>query len=125
MDLAQTVLDLADYPEFNDMQGVSLRPLLEDPSASVRDAVYIEEDMPIDVMRMGRPYALRTLLTADARLTIFGGTERGELFDLKNDPDEMNNLFDKPEGKVLRAKMMERLARTMLEYTDMGNAPTI
>lgn len=125
MDLAQTVLDLTEYPEFNGMQGISLRPLLEDPSASVRDAVYIEEDMPVDVMRLGRPYAVRTLLTADARLTIFGGTEQGELFDLQNDPDEMNNLFDKPEGQALRTKMMERLARAMLEYTDMGNTPTI
>jgi arylsulfatase A-like enzyme len=125
LDLPETILDLASCPQFNDMQGVSLRPLLDDPTGEVRDAVLIEEEMPVDVMGLGRPYALRTLLTDDARLTIYGGIQNGELYDLKNDPDELNNLFGKPEGQQLRAVMMERLARTMLEYSDQGTAPEV
>jgi arylsulfatase len=91
----------------------------------VRDAVLIEEEMPVDVMGLDRPYALRTLRTAKARLTIYGGIQDGELYDLENDPDELNNLFDKPEGQSLRAEMMERLARTMLEYSDQGTRPEV
>ena len=125
LDLPHTVLDLAAQPEFSGMQGVSLSPLLEDPSRKVRDAVQIEEEMPVDVMGLNRPYALRTLLTHKARLTIYGGIENAELYDLENDPDEMNNLFDKPEGQALRVEMMERLARTMLEYSDQGTSPEV
>jgi arylsulfatase A-like enzyme len=125
LDLPHTVLDLASQLEFGGMQGVSLRPLLENPSGKVRDAVLIEEEMPVDVMGLNRPYALRTLLTDKARLTIYGGIENAELYDLENDPDELNNLFDKPEGQQLRAEMMERLARTMLEYSDQGTSPQV
>jgi arylsulfatase A-like enzyme len=125
LDLPETVLDLADCPQFNDMQGVSLRALLEDPNGKLRDAVLIEEEMPVDVMGLGRPYALRTLLTDEARLTIYGGIRNGELYDLQNDPEELINLFDKPEGQHLKAEMMERLARTMLEYSDQGTAPEV
>ncbi len=120
LDLGQTVLDLADCPEYNGMQGHSLRPLIEDPSDSVRDAVLIEEDMPVDVMGQGHSYCLRTLVTEDARLTLYAGSDHGELFDLKNDPDEMTNLFARPEGQELRADMMQRLAYAMMEHTNFG-----
>ncbi len=125
LDLGQTILDLALCPEYKGMQGHSLRPILEDPTASVRDRVYIEEGMPVDVTGQGSAYCLRTLVTEDARLTIYDGFEHGELFDLKNDPNEMNNLFAKPEGQQLRTEMMEKLVYTMMAYTNHGKPPQV
>ncbi len=120
LDLGQTILDMAGYEPEDKMFGHSLTPLLEDPSGSVRDSVLIEEAMPVDVDGDGYAYGLRTLVTEDARLTIYIGSEHGELYDLTNDPGEINNLFAKPEGKELRATMMEKLAYSMLEHTHYG-----
>ncbi len=125
LDMGQTILDLASCPAFKGMQGHSLCPILKDPSDSVRDRVLIEEGMPVDVTGQGSAYCLRTLVTEDARLTIYEGFDHGELFDLKNDPDEMNNLFAKAEGRQLRAEMMEKLVYTMMAYTNYGKAPEV
>ena len=125
LDMAQTILELTSYPAYKGMQGHSLCPILKEPTASVRDRVLIEEGMPIDVTGQGSAYCLRTLVTEEARLTIYDGFDHGELFDLKNDPDEMNNLFAKAEGRPLRAEMMEKLVYTMMAYTNYGKAPSV
>lgn len=44
IDLAPTILALADVPAARSMQGVSLRPLLADPAATVRDYVFAEHN---------------------------------------------------------------------------------
>ena len=66
---------------------------------------------------------MTTLVTEGARLTIYDGAEHGELFDLERDPDEMTNLFARPEGRDLRAHLMERLARHLMAYGDHGRRP--
>lgn len=125
LDIGRTILDLTNCPTYQGMQGHSLVPALHDTSVAVRDRVLIEEGMPLDVTRQGSAYCLRTLVTEEARLTIYEGFEHGELFDLQNDPDELNNLFAKPEGQPLRAKMMEKLVYTMMAYSNQGKVPPI
>ncbi|MFK7805382.1 MAG: sulfatase-like hydrolase/transferase [Anaerolineae bacterium] len=125
LDMGQTLLELASCPEYKGMQGHSACPILKDPAVSVRDRVLVEEGMPLDVTGQGSAYCLRTLVTDEARLTIYDGLEQGELFDLKNDPDELNNLFAKPEGRPLRAEMMEKLVYTMMGYSNYGKEPSL
>lgn len=124
LDLAQTVLDLCDEPEYQGMQGTSLAPLLDDPSKQLHDHVLVEEDEMFDLAGIGDMLRMRTLVTDEARFTIYRGTEEGELFDLERDPAEMKNLYSKPEGRALRAKMAEKLARAQMEYADMSPKPT-
>lgn len=125
LDVGQTLLDLADCPEYKGMQGHSLTPILQDPTATVRDRVLVEEGMPVGVTQQGSAYCLRTLVTDEARITLYEGLEHGELFDLQADPDEMKNLFGKPEGQVLQATMMEKLVRTMMAYQHYGKVPEV
>ncbi len=125
LDLGQTLLELANCPEYKGMQGHSLCPILKDPTASVRNQVLVEEGMPIDVTGQGSAYCLRTLITDEARLTIYEGFEHGELFDLQADAGEMNNLFGKLDGQQLQAKMMEKLAYTLMSYSHHGKAPEV
>jgi hypothetical protein len=103
------------------MQGHSLKPIIEDSEASVRDGgMLIEEDEPFDIARVGQDLRMRSVLTPEGRLTLYQGAEHGELFDLENDPAEMNNLFAKPEGRDLRFHLTERLARLQAEHDDSG-----
>ncbi len=123
LDLAQTVLGLADCPEYEGMQGNSLVSLLDRPEGSLRDHVLVEEDEMFDLALLGQPLRMRTLVTEQARLTLYRGTDEGELYDLQSDPGELNNLFARRESRALRAHMLERLARLQMEYADSSPTP--
>jgi arylsulfatase A-like enzyme len=124
LDLAQTILELAGTPEYHGMQGTSLVPLLDDPTAQVRECVLVEEDEMFDMAGVGQPLRMRTLITEQARLSITQGSDHGELFDLERDPLELANLYAKPEGKALRADMSERLSQQLMTYADESPRPT-
>ena len=124
LDLAQTVLDLTGQPEYQGMQGTSLAPILDDPSARVRDHVLVEEDEMFDLAGVGDMLRMRTLITEEARLTLYRGSAEGELFELESDPQEMKNLYASSAGKALRAEMAERLARAQMDYADTSPKPT-
>jgi arylsulfatase A-like enzyme len=124
LDIAQTVLDLADCPEYEGMQGNSIVSLLERPEGSVRDHVLVEEDEMFDLALLGQGLRMRTLVTKEGRVTLYRGSEAGELYDLQSDRGEMNNLFAKRDGRALRAHMVERLARLQMEYADSSPVPS-
>ena len=124
LDLAQTVLDLAGAPEYHGMQGVSLAPLLDAPDAAVRDHVLVEEDQMFDLALLGVPLRMRSLVIEDTRLTLYHGSDDGELFDLERDPGEMTNLFGASSARARRNHMMERLVRLQMEYADLSPRPT-
>jgi arylsulfatase A-like enzyme len=124
LDLAQTILELTGQPEYLGMQGVSLAPLLDDPEARVRDHVLVEEDQMFDLAGIGDMLRMRTLITEEARFTVYRSSDEGELFDLEQDPDEMRNLYAEASGKALRSEMAERLARVQMQYADDSPRPT-
>jgi hypothetical protein len=90
----------------------------------VRDSLVIEEDELFDMAGVGQQLRMRTLVTEDARLTFYQGSEQGELFDLANDPDELENRFAEAAWRERRAELTERLARRMMEYADRAPKPT-
>jgi uncharacterized sulfatase len=60
-------------------------PLLKDPAKKVKDDLLIEMDDDHNYEKT------RTLITEEWRITIF--SDHGELFNLKDDPNELNNLW--------------------------------
>jgi arylsulfatase A-like enzyme len=125
LDLARTFLDLAGVAEYAGMQGASLAPLLlDDPGASVRMSVLVEEDEPFDLAGLGRPLRMRTLVTDRARLSVYAGSDHGELYDLVDDPDELHNLWSDPAGARLRAELHEQLTAALVDHADEGTRPT-
>ena len=124
LDLAQTLLELAGVPDYHGMQGVSLVPVLDDPRARVRDSLVIEEDELFDMAGSGGHLRMRTLVTEDARLTLYHGSEHGELFELRDDPQELVNRFAAPDARSRRGELGERLARRMMEYAEVSPKPS-
>lgn len=118
IDLGPTLLEMADIQPFEGMSGRSLVPVLDDPSATVRDEVLIEDDFPGALVRQSLiPAKTRTLVTENLRLTRHSdGAE--QLFDTKADPDEIAPLGRNDPAR--RADMYERLAAAMMEADDMA-----
>jgi len=86
IDIPETILDLAGISIPNFMQGESLIPLLQNPEENVENDVLIEMDDDHNNEKT------RTLITDDWRITIF--SDHGDLYNLKEDPNELNNLWN-------------------------------
>ena len=124
IDLAATALSLAGVEGYRGMQSHDLSGLLDEPTASVRNSVLIEEDQVHDMVHVGRSLRMRTLLTDEARLTIYAGLDHGELFDRRTDPDELNNLYGRVEGGALQAEMTAKLLQEIMLLSDESPRPT-
>ncbi len=125
-DIAQTILDRAMIEPYNGIQGRSLLNAIsgkDDPDAV--DSVIVEDDQQRVYFGYSKPPRIRSLITERYRLTVSRGEDWGELYDLKNDPDEMENLFDDPAHAPLRAELFERLAHRQMELIDTSPMPTM
>ena len=116
LDITSTLLELGGLSEYDGVQGTSLVPLMDDPDASVRDHVLIEDDLP-DAMAGARhtPTKLRTVVTESLKYTRFGNGEE-QFFDLVDDPDELTHLGSSDPTR--RAEMVECLAEALMATAD-------
>ncbi len=112
IDYAPTLLEAAHVPVPEEMQGTSLLPLLSGKDVEWRNAIYYhyftngEHNVPRhDAVRTDR-YKLINYYT--------DGTY--ELFDLKQDPNELMNLYDDPESRPIVERMHRELERQRKEY---------
>ncbi len=105
VDLAPTLLECANLPAEPRMQGRSFASLLNgnaDP-ARFRDFVYSEYHNA-----WTHPDAYATMIrTRDEKIVIYHGSEPGELYDLNQDPDEFENLWDHPDHTERKVRLMK------------------
>jgi len=106
IDIAPTLLDIAGVPLPQDMDGISLASNLKDGAASGRDAFLLE---------FWRYFPENTPSYLGVRTDRYKYIEfeRGRepwLFDLKNDSNEMTNLYDTPEGERLVPEIRNLMA---------------
>ncbi len=123
IDLGPTLLDLCRLHGYDGIQGQSLRPVLEDPAASARESVLIEDDIaPITASLTPIPAKTRTLVCGQHRYTRNSKGEE-QLFDLAADPEEMRDL--KTEDPALRSEMIERLADALIAADDAARGAPV
>jgi arylsulfatase A-like enzyme len=103
VDVYPTLVDLASLEPAGELHGVSLRPLMDDPSGSVKDVAvsqYPRDGRP--PARMGyafrdHRYRLVRWRLMDTRIgETDGPVEATELYDYETDPLETRNLADDP-----------------------------
>lgn len=107
IDLGATFLDFAGAAALQVQHGQSLRPILAGGDTSREFALNEWGLLP---GRVGVALELRTVRTRRHKLTVEQLSGAGELYDLETDPDEKVNLFDNPEYRVLRERLMTMIA---------------
>ncbi|MEX2381968.1 MAG: sulfatase-like hydrolase/transferase [Opitutales bacterium] len=107
LDLAATMLDFANVEPLMPMHSESLKPLIESDTA-VREFAFCEWDLRPS--RTGHDLQLRTVRTKAHKLTVELISGVGELYDLVNDPDEMNNVFEDPAYQEVRSRLEAMIA---------------
>lgn len=123
-DLAPTLLDLCGLPipegpcpaqpvapyQRAPWPGHSLLPILRGEVQRVRDWVIVENDEDY----LGS--AVRSFITDEYKLTVYSGhPDWGELFDRRNDPGELHNLWDDPAMQETRSRLMQEFLYAYLE----------
>jgi arylsulfatase A-like enzyme len=123
LDIAKTILSRAGLQGHNGMQGVSLLPGVHGGRTG-HDSLVIEEHQRRGYMGFANNFRARSLITQDYRFTLYEGVKWGEIYDLKNDPDEMINLWDDPQARSRRHELTEQLARRMMDLADSSPLAT-
>ena len=122
IDLGPTLLELAGLGRYDGIGGVSLVPLLDEPAASVREWVLVEDDVRASLRGVWNvPPKTRTVIADGMRYTRHS-TGEDQLFCLDDDPDELIDLSD--DYPTLQAAMVGRLADAMIEASDTARSPT-
>jgi arylsulfatase A-like enzyme len=103
VDVYPTLADLCGLAAPDYLDGVSLRPVLEDPSASVKDAAFTQ-------VRRGQNKHAYSVRTAKWRYTLWNGGADGEqLYDMEADPGETRNLAGDPAHAATVAELKQRV----------------
>lgn len=129
IDIAPTLLDYAGIDVPDDMQGFSCRDMLRGKlDAQKREAVYFRYWMHLAHHHNPAHYGIRTDrwklifyygLPLDATGTKQEETPAGwELYDLENDPFELNNLFENPDYSYIINELQIKLDELKMKYGD-------
>lgn len=105
LDISATICDFSGTSLDEIAQSKSLKPLIL--GNETRDVAHSE--WKVNASRCGVELELRTVRTKEAKLTIEKNSEAGELYNLKDDPFEMKNLFNDDSAKLLKKELSEMI----------------
>ena len=118
IDFAETFLEVAGAKIPSDMQGKSLVPVLkgQTPNDWRKSFYYHYYEFP-GVHSVARHYGVRT---DRYKLIHYYQTDEWELFDLKNDPQEMKSVYDDSSYSTVVTDLKQELTRLQKEVDDTG-----
>lgn len=117
-DITPTLLELAELPGDENMHGRSLVPILTGaaPAGRHRDFVRCEY-----YRALGGVQSFATMVRDDRyKLAVYHGHGLGELFDLREDPGEFDNLWDDPAHAGARFDLMQKSFDALALAVDVG-----
>lgn len=118
LDLAPTILDVAGIPIPADVQGESLVPLFNKKNAKDwrQDVYYHYYEYPHGWHSVKRHLGIRT--DRYKLIHFYNDIDQWELYDLQEDPHEMNNIYDDSANQELIAELKQRLRALVVKYKD-------
>jgi arylsulfatase A-like enzyme len=115
IDIAPTILDIADEDIPTNMRGRSFLPLIEGKKTKWRNEIFYEYYWERAFPQTPTTFGIRT--DKYKYIYYYGIWDTNELYDIENDPAEMNNLIDQPQYKKL-VKEMNKKVFDWLENTN-------
>ena len=113
IDLAGTMMEFFGFEVPKTLEGGSMLPMLKDPKGGGRREVFIEWGRyEVDHDGFGGYQPIRCICDGRYKLSI-NLMVSDELYDLQEDPGEMNNLIDSAEHAAIRNDLHDRLLNQM------------
>ena len=116
LDFAPTFLDYAGKTASKDFQGMSFKNIVNQKETKWRDAIYYTYYEYPSVHMVKRHYGVRT--ERYKLIHFYYDIDEWELYDLKEDPSEMNNLYGNPQFKKIQDNLHLKLKELRKEYGD-------
>lgn len=113
VDLAPTFLSFAGVPVPRHMTGVDRQSNWCGDHAAARKHVIVENH------HNPTTFHAETLITDRYKITVYRNADYGELFDLDADPGELVNLWDHPECRELKQKLLLEFLQARMETEPM------
>jgi arylsulfatase A-like enzyme len=103
VDVVPTLLSLCGIEIPEELDGLDMKSVVKDEKSVIRDHVLVEcTDDP-------KGLRLKTIVTERYKLTYYRGEDFGELYDLKEDPKERINLWNKIEKRDIKVELLLKL----------------
>jgi arylsulfatase A-like enzyme len=112
VDLSPTFLGLLGLPIPRIMTGLDQSAVWLGQRERIREHVIVENRHEPTTIHV------KTYVNQRHKLTVYYGQDYGELFDLQEDPGEINNLWDEPACAGLKAELTRKLL-----FAEMGKEP--
>ena len=116
VDFAPTLLDMVGLPVPKDMQGESFKAVLTGKKQKAKDALYYHYYEFPQPHAVKKHYGVRT--ERYKLIHFYNDIDEWELYDLKNDPNEMYNLIRDPAQSGNIAKLKKTLSGLQKKYED-------
>ncbi len=124
IDIAPTLLEITGEPVPARMQGKSLLPILEGRADPDEFRPYVRSEF-YETLKSGprdRVSNATMIRTRNHKLVNYHGHEKGELFDLRKDPEEFENLWDDPASQQVKLELMRMSFDATVSALDTGPA---
>ena len=122
LDFGVTFLDFAGVPKPSDMQGRSIRMILRGKTPNDwRTSMYYHYYEYPAVHSVKRHYGVRN--KRYKLIHFYNDIDEWELYDLKNDPKEMKNVYNEPAYAGIVKKLRAELKRLRKKYKDTTGTP--
>jgi uncharacterized sulfatase len=112
VDLPQSFLNVCGIPAPRTMTGVDQSAVWLGREQSKREFALVENHHQPTTIH------LRTYVDRRYKITVYWNRDYGEIFDLEKDPGEINNLWNAPEARELKADLTRRLL-----FAEIGKEP--
>lgn len=112
VDYAPTFLTVTGIPVPRTMTGLDQSAVWFGEQASARDHIIVENRHQPTTIHV------KTYVSERYKLTVYYGRDYGELFDLHEDPGEINNLWHNPDFTELKSQLVWKLLQA-----EMGKEP--
>ena len=119
-DIGSTILEHAKVEAPDGMQG----QVMSVAGGDGRNAAFIQYDNQRTQEAFGREPRVHTIIHAHWRLSMYRGICQNELFNLKEDPGELYNLWNNMAFADIRNNLVERLAELEINAIDRVPLPT-
>lgn len=117
LDFAPTILDYAGVEIPTDMQGKSLKSAIEGEGFDRKGQYYHYYEFPYGWHLVKKHYGVRT---KDFKLIhYYNNSDEWEMFDLKKDPHEMNNIYGSSNHKAKQEELHKLLNELRAQYKEV------